>query len=252
MSEDVFDEVGFGQNDEGIGDKVESYKGKKKEIHRISLAWWEGWSDNAFSESNLNQKTPKMIACKRVYVEGVGYVVVTSPEIAKIAGTEPRKTLGTIVIKWPTNLDGSINKELFQAGKFLVLPWVFSGDKYKSLKTIHEVAGWHLGKHDILVSITSNKDEKYQDLTFNNCGDNLFRALLTNPKAAKLIEKIRGRINEVSGDEIKQAMGRIMTPDQLREKMGSGGDSMAGASGDDGAGIASGEQIEGLLDNMDV
>lgn len=251
MSEDVFDEVGFGQNDEGIGDKVESYKGKKKEVHRISLAWWEGWDSDDFGETNLDGETPKMIACKRVYVEGAGYVVVTSPEIAKIAGSEPRKTLGTIVIKWPTNADGSINKDAFSKGKVMVLPWVFSGDKYKNLKTIHEVAGWHLGKHDVLVSMTSNKDEKYQDLTFNNCGDSLFRALLKNPKAKGLVEKIKTRIHEVATEELKQAMGRVMTPEQLREKMGSG-DGVAGASGDDGAGIASGEQIEGLLDNMEV
>lgn len=249
MSLDQLDEIGFGDNDEGVGDKQESYKGKKGEVHRISIALWHGHADEEFGVDNLNQKTARFFKCKRVYLEGVGYVIVTSPEITKIAGKDPREAVGTIVIQWPTNPDGSISKERLAKGNIRVLPWVFSGERYKALRTMHEIAGHHLGKHDILVSMNSNKDEKYQDLTLNACGDSLLRTILGKEKDHKLRKKIVDKIREVYSAEMERALGRNMTPAELREKMGDGD---GGGGPVDGAGVASGEDVDSMLDGMDL
>lgn len=252
-ADDYFEEIGIGEGDEGLGDKNETYKANKKEKHRVSLALWPGFDSDDFSVENLDAPTPKFLTVKRVYVEGVGYVIATSAEIIKLSGKEVRKGVGTIIIQWPTNPDGTINSDMFKAGKYRVLPWVFAPDKYQKITSQQSASGWPLGKHDLTVFMTSNRDEKYQDFDVNVVNDSLFRKLLENPKAKPMVEKLLEKIRDAVPD-LKKAMGRVLTPDELREKMGKsdggGGGSSSGPV--DSAGMSSGEDIDNLLDNMDV
>jgi hypothetical protein len=251
-NEDYFEEIGIGEGDEKIGDKTESYKANKKEKHRVSLALWDGYDGDDFGVDNLDQPTPKFLVAKRVYVEGAGYVIVTSPEILKVAGKEPRKCVGTVIVKWPTNPDGTINTDMFKAGKYQVLPWVFGPDKYQKITSQQSASGWPLGKHDLTVFMTSGKDEKYQDFEVNVTNDNLFRKLLGNPKAKPMIDQLMGKI-QACVPELKKVMGRILTPDELREKMGRSGGGGGSSDGPvDSAGMSSGEDVDSMLDEMDV
>lgn len=248
--DDVFEEIGIGEGDDNIGDKTESYKANKKEKHRVSLALWDGYDGDEFTVKNLDQPTPKFLVAKRVFVEGAGYVIVTSPEILKISGQEPRKCVGTVIIKWPTNPDGTINTDMFKAGKYQVLPWVFGPGKYQKITSQQSASGWPLGKHDLTVFITSDKEEKYQDFDVNVTSDNLFRKLLENPKAKPMVTTLMSRVQDCV-PELKKIMGRVMTPDELREKLGKGGGGQNSGPVDN-AGMSSGEDIDNLLDDMDV
>lgn len=252
-TEDAFSDVGFGENDDDVTDRVEEYKGKKGQRHRLSMGWWNGHEKNDFSSKNLDQKTPKMRRAKRVYCgEGIGYVVVTSPEIVKVSGKQPKEVLGTIIIQWPTDEKGALIGESFRKGKFKVLPWVLNAEKFHKLKDIHEITNNHLGKCDVLVSMPGNKEEKFQDLNFTAISnDNLFRKLLeTDKEGAKAhVKNIMDAVNALTDAKaVENAMGRIMTPQELREKMGQGGIS----SPDESEGISSGEDVDNLLDGMDV
>lgn len=249
-NDDYFEEIGIGEGDDNLGAKTETYKANKKEKHRVSLALWPGYDSDDFSVENLDAPTPKFITCKRVYVEGVGYVIASSSEIIKLSGQEVRKHVGTIIIKWPTNPDGTINSDMFKAGKYQVLPWVFAPDKYQKITSQQSASGWPLGKHDLTVFMTSNRDEKYQDFDVNVVNDNLFRKLLENPKAKPMVDKILEQVRDTM-PELKKAMGRVMKPDELREKMGKA-EGSGGGGPVDNAGMSSGEDIDNLLDDMDV
>lgn len=252
-NDDYFEEIGIGEGDEHIGDKTETYKANKKEKHRISLAFWPGYDGDDFGVENLDAPTPKFLTVKRLYIDGVGYILATSGEIIKISGKEVRKGVGTIIVKWPTNPDGTINADMFKKGAYQVLPWVFAPDKYQKITSQQSASGWPLGKHDLTVFMTSNRDEKYQDFDVNVVNDNLFRKLLGNPKAKPMVDDIMQKIRDCV-PELKKAFGRVLTPDELREKMGRSSDSGGTGTGGpvDNPGMSSGEDIDNLLDNMDV
>ena len=58
MGLNQLDEIGFSENDDGVGDKQESYKGKRGETHRISMALWHGHDDKDFGEKIYREHHP--------------------------------------------------------------------------------------------------------------------------------------------------------------------------------------------------
>ncbi len=145
-------EFGFGAGDDNIGGKGNRLKLKEGETYRLSFAWWPGLE---LGKPELDADSPKFIGCKRFYIPGVGYFQDKGPEYAKLAGSASKMSIATVVIKWPTDSAGNLDKAKFQSGGFTVASWIFSQDKYKVIQQNH--IEYPLGSCDIRVSCTDTQ-----------------------------------------------------------------------------------------------
>lgn len=206
-------EFGFGENDSAISQRNQRYKGEQGRTDRLSIAWWP-IEDGRL---NMDVSSPRFIGVQRVYIKDVGYVMATSPEIVKLAGQSPRYAIGTIIVKWPTNKDGIIDKRRVYSD-FEVMPWVFGQSRYDDLKRLHK--DWPLGYHDFTFACT---DTSFQKGTLTPCKESLLRAIMDPEKNDEAVLAIRHRIVEgVQAIEknIKNSLARELTLDQIREKLG--------------------------------
>jgi len=238
---DGFTEFGFGDGDDGIGVKSEKFKGETNHTYRVSFAWWPGLDEGQVDlseERDGKRTTCKFVAAKRHYFEGVGYVLDGGPEFTKVANQAPRTAIGTVLIVWPTDSKGVLDKDRLKKGDFKVVPWIFSEDKYGSFSPIH--TEFHFASHDLQIKCT---DTKYQKMTFIPCGNSLLKKLVDSEKAASHVKRIVEQTLEVVGN-LKNEIGRKLTLDELREKLGQGGAVSAAGTGEATA------DIDGMLDDM--
>jgi hypothetical protein len=143
MSTEGFTTFEMGTDDEGIGIKSKRWAGETGRTARFSFIWWEG-SEDGKPELEGN---PKFAAAQTHFINTVGYVINQGPEYTKLAGAPPRQRVATVIIVWPTDKGGNVDKVRLAAGEAEVMAWVFSGDKYKNLKRIH--GEFPLHSHDI-------------------------------------------------------------------------------------------------------
>lgn len=234
----AYQEIGFGQNDENLGSKSNRFKAKEGEKYRISFGLWAGLEDG---KPNLDAPTPRFIGVKRLYIQGAGYFIDKGPEYVKLAGGPSKMAIGTIIIVWPTDSAGTLDKGRFQNGDFKVCEWIISVDKYRNIEQNH--AEFPLGQHDLTLSCT---DTQYQKITISPCRENLFRKILEKDgeRAAKIIESIKA-----AAENLQSSMAADLTIDQIREKLGRGNASSptGRASGTSGA---SGADFDNMLDDI--
>jgi len=201
--------IGFGQNDNKVLRKTNNFKAQGGNSYHLSLAWWPG-----FEGGNLDFEatSPHFMAKNRVYIKGVGYVVATGSEFNEIAGNTPRTAIATIVVKWPTDKKGALNKAALKNGDYEVLIWVMGRDKYSQLADIHAESSF--GEGDLKVSCT---DTNFQKMTFIPKRNNLLKTLVdaNNPIAKDILEQVKGLASEV-----ENSIGRNLTLDSVREKLG--------------------------------
>ncbi len=229
-----FMEIGFGQNDDSFQSKGTRYKGKEGRTDRLSLVWWP-MEDG---KPNLDAKTPKFIGAPRVYIKGVGYVLCKSAEYAKIAGQAAKKSVATIVIQWPTDDKGSLDKNNIQSG-FKVLSWCFSKGRYEQLARLH--GEWPLGAHDFTFACS---DTQYQKGDFTPCRESLFKMLMEKEGAEAIQKRILSGIAEVESG-IQNELARDLTLDQIREALGVESSAVTGVVADAGV-------VDDMLDNLGV
>jgi len=239
---DGFMEFGFGSGDDAVGRKSEKFKGEAGRTYRVSFCWWPGIEDG---KMNLDAETPKFVGAKRFYFEGVGYIIDGGPEMQKLAGNPPRLAITTVLVLWPTNNKGAIDKDRLRTGDFKVLPWIFSEDKYRSFSPVH--AEFPFSHHDLTIQCT---DSKFQKMTFSPCRDNLLRKMTEKDAASEHVARIIADTQRIIGN-IRGEIGREMNLDTLREKLGHGG----GGGGGGGAATASGSSgatadIDALVDDI--
>jgi hypothetical protein len=210
--------MGFEEFDMGNDNKYTSknmrYKGREGETDRLSFVWFEGTVDG----SPDLETAPKFIGAQRLYHPEVGYVIDDGPEFNKISvatGGRPSKlAVATVVVQWPTDRNGQIEKSRLSKGDFSVLPWIFSKDKYQSLKKTH--SKFHFGAHDISVDCS---DGQYQKMTFTPERDNLLSLFLKkNPEMA---EKVLAQTQEVING-IRRSIAQELTLDEFKERLGRG------------------------------
>ena len=232
-------EFGFGEGDEKIGAKSKRYKAKEGNTDRVSLAWWP---DKA-GAPDLTAATPKFIGCKRLYIEGVGYVMDKGPEYAKLAGQASKTHVGTVMVVWPTDSKGGIDKSRFDANDFDVVTWIMSTDKYRTIESRH--MEFHLGSHDLTLKCT---DTQFQKIDVGPCKESLLAKILAKSpeRAALLLEAIATAIADLPND-----LAQDLTIDQIRDKMkgksgGGGGASPAVFSGSSN----SSPDFDNLLDDV--
>jgi hypothetical protein len=232
----------FGEGDEHIGQKTKSWKGEKDNSYRFSFVWFDGLDKGT---PDLTKAAPQFTGAPCNYLQGVGYFVNQGPEYTKIAGQPPRNRAATIIVVWPTDKDGDIDKSRLGKGDVDVQAWVFSDDTFKQLKKINKQ--FPLGSHDLGVTCT---ETQYQKLTFISCTDNLLASFLTKPQAKAFTDKIINKAMTVFGD-INTYIGKEMTIQQIREKQ-------AGATGAPGRAAApaavlaesTAADLDNLVDNL--
>jgi len=235
-----FQQFGFGENDGNVGSKGKRLKMSKGEIVRVSFLWWPGLDEG---KPNLDAVTPGFTGAPRHYLKGVGYFINQGPEYTKIAGEAPKTRINTIIIKWPLKSGGKLDAEGIQAGNFEAMYWVFDPDKYEELKPIH--GEWHLGSHDLTIKCT---DQDFQKMAFSPCKDSVLRKLLEKGTDHPLVQQILQagqRLIPGVNDEV----GKIMSLDQIREKLAGGG-TAGGTGGSPVNDAVATEEIDGALDDL--
>lgn len=224
-----FSDFTFDEGDRKLSNNTKRLKFKNGETVRISFAWFPTNDNNEYDLTS----NPRFRGGNRIWVNGVGYVVASSPEVAKITGGTPKMTVATVVVVWPTDKNGTIDKNRMKNGECDVIPWVFSKRKYSELKAV--ASEWPLGEHDLKITCT---EEQYQQTTLTNCRENFLYKL--QQKGGTTFTDIMERVESVAND-LNSFIGNEYTVDQLKEKMG-----MATASPTENTT----EEVDDLIDNM--
>lgn len=236
-----FQTFSFGEGDGHIGNKQKPWKAEAGRSYRLSFAWFPisdgGMLEMGQADSGL---APKFFGGPTNFIPGAGCVMNQGPEWTKLAGEPPRTRIATVMVIWPVDSKGTLDKARIQAGDFEVVPWVISGDKYRNLEQLHRE--FPFNEHDITVNCT---DTQFQKLTFSPCKDNLLRSIVLEPKAAALAKKVAEQVGTLTAS-VQGFIGRSLTIAQIQEKMSGG---PGGAPIDAAETVASGN-IDGLVDNI--
>jgi hypothetical protein len=230
-----FTQFGFGRDDDNVGGNKKRFKAQEGRRYRISFAWWKGVEDG---DLKMDEDTCEFVGAPRNYIPGVGYIINRGPEYTKIAGDAPRMAIGTIIVAWPLDSKGNLDKAAIAAGDVDVCPWIFSQQKYKNLEPIHKE--FHFGEHDVTITC---EDTQYQKLAFSPCKDSILAKVRS--KGGSLWESIVQQVAQVSAT-IQGEIGRELTLDQIREKMSG---APAGGASAPAAAVAT-EDIDNLVDNL--
>jgi hypothetical protein len=230
-----FQDFTFDSGDDTVGKKTDRYKGKEGETDRVSFVWFQTDEDG---HPQLDEKV-RFTGCERHYVQGVGYFLNKGPEFSKIAGGPPKQAVATIMVVWPSDSRGRLDAEAFKRGEgYKVVAWVFAADKYDQLKRRNDEHP--LNECDMILACT---DTQFQKMDISPARESLFRKLYEsqNEKGKSIAKAILDEVENVEKN-LRQTLARDLTLDQLREKMGG---ATAGPVAD-----ASGEDVDGLLDNL--
>jgi rubredoxin len=238
---DGFQQFGFGQDDGGVSKKGKRLKMDKGEVARVSMLWWPGLAEG---KPDLDAPTPGFSGAPRHYLKGVGYFVNRGPEFTKIAGEPPKTRINTLLVKWPMRSNGKLDAEAIQEGNFQVLYWIFDPDKYDEIKPIH--AEWHFGSHDLKIKCT---DAGFQKMSFSPCKDSVLRKLMEKGTDHPLVQTII-RLGQGLLPGLNDEVGRVMTLDQIREKLGSGGGGGGAPTGSPVNDAVATEEIDDALDDL--
>lgn len=232
-----FTQFGFGQNDSSVGKKRGRLKMEKGQVARVSCLWWPGLEKG---QPDMDSPTPGFVGAPRHYMKGVGYFINKGPEYTKIAGEEPKVRIATLIVKWPM-VGQKLDQTAISNNEFEVLYWVFDEGKYDEIKPIH--TEWPLGSHDLTITCT---DAGFQKMSFSPCRDNVLRKFIEkggyeSPIVQSIIEQGQRLLAGIQGE-----IGREMTIDQIREKLGGGGGGVAAPISD----ASSNVDIDDALDSL--
>jgi hypothetical protein len=229
------DEFTIDEGDDKYASKVNRFTAQERK-YRVSIAWWPGFSEGTL---DLDAKSPKFGGGKRYYIEGVGSVLF-KPGFKEIVGEDPKRVIVTVAVIWPTDEEGTVQKEALKDGKFQVLPWVLSQQKYRDITTKHRE--WPLGAHDVLVDC---EDSQYQKMTFSPLRESLLRKFRDSDKedVQAFYKRIIASVQEAVPN-LKESMGQDLSPEKLREKMGKSTTPTNAPKG------SSDGEVDGMLDDI--
>lgn len=191
----------------------------------------------------LDTSTVRFKAVDASYKEGMGYVAwpkTIEPSEKDVWAKLPEKRtyVMSVLLVYPTDREGTVEKDRISTGWY-VKPWRFSPDKYETLKRINKKL---LSREDGSSLATTDlnftcKEPKFQNIVIEDAGpaiwiknDKFKRAVLE--KAAEFYPKLNPF--------------RVLTTDELREKLGIGGGGGGAAPGSD----AAGEDYSNILSNI--
>jgi hypothetical protein len=214
MSNGAFKIFTFGDGDDHIGQKSKPWKGEGGNSYRFSFIWYDGLDKGT---PDLTQAAPRFTGAPCNYLQGVGYFVNAGPEYTKIAGQPPRNRVATIIVVWPTDKSGDIDKTRLGKGDIEVQAWVFSDEVFKNLKKINKE--FPFSAHDLSVTCT---ETQFQKLTYTPCKDSMLATFMAKPVAKPIVDKVMMKAQDVLAN-INSYIGREMTVQQIREKLAGGG-----------------------------
>ena len=230
-TQDGFVDFSIGSGDEFVGKKTKRFKGKEGETYRVSFVW--------HGKDKEGNTTTRFTGCERHYMQGVGYFLHKGPEYSRIAGGPPKQAVATIIVVWPTDKHGRLDKEAFARGEgYEVKPWVFSADRYNQLARRN--VEFPLHEYDLTMACT---DTQYQKMDLSPCRESLYVQLLNADKdmAKRIVENIQREVQEIE-KTIRSDMARDLSIEQIREKLG--GSTATPTSG------GAAENVDDLLDNL--
>ena len=191
----------------------------------------------------MDQAGPIFVKEDANFIPNVGYVINKGPEYTKLAGGEaPRSRIGSVIVVWPTDKQGTVDKSALQRGEMEILPWIISGDKFVSLKAINKE--FPFGSHDFTLNCS---DGQFQKMTFTPCRESLLKSLLGNPKAKEITDTLIAKAQSIAGN-INDHIGREMTIQQIRDKLAGGGGGGGGSVSPVDT-MASGD-VDSMVDNL--
>ena len=173
------------------------------------------------------------------YQPGVGYVV---SRLGKDGGEadavwdklgEPKLYFASLLLLYPTDEEGNLDKDGIKAGRWKVVPWRFGKNVYESIWKLNDTFRQNdlsIANQDLKLEC---KDAQYQNITIQGAGpalwqksDNFKKQVLD--KALPFYDKL--------------IPFREMTTEQLRAKLGLGESAVQDVSSD--------ENFQELLDNV--
>ena len=242
-----FQEFSFGQGDGGLTGRTKRFKAEAGSTYRISFVWFDGLMDGKLNFGTPEAPAaPKFLGAQVHYIAGAGYIINKGPEYTALAGDAPRARIGTVIIVWPTDKNGKLDKARLANNEDEVVRWIFSSDKYRSLQQIHDE--FPLSQHDVTLSCT---DSGFQKMTFTPCKESLLKTLSGNPAAAEHVARLISQAAQVATD-IQSDIGQDMTISQIQEKLaGAGITTTASAPAGSSVAASSGDiddYVDGLLD----
>jgi hypothetical protein len=178
------------------------------------------------------------------YQEGLGYCISRlgkdGPEADAVWKKlpEPKITFTTLLLVYPTDRQGNIDKEKLATG-WHIIPWRFHKGVYEGIWKLNkglEENGTSIASQDVKLEC---KVQEYQNIDVQFCGPAVWQ------KSPKFKEVVLGKAMELYD---KLIPFREMTTDQLRSKLGMGGSAVgsAGIGGD----ATSGTDFADLLENV--
>lgn len=240
---DPFREFEVGEDDDDLArDDKEKFNPQKDETYRVSMAWWQQVKVDGRQQFKMDGAKPRMLQTKILYGgKGIGYAIYKGPEYARLLGKDPEDRIATVVVSWPVfrkgGNAGKTDPDLFKAGRYEVLPWIFSKHKYQQVLRAHNTKP--LGRGDLRITCTN---AQYQHLEMGSYEDSYLRKIMESKP--ELFEEIRLRVTEVAG-KLKKHLGTDYTLEDLREKMG-----VEGGQPEMGEVATSGEDFDDLIDGL--
>lgn len=220
---DGFMEFSMGEGDEKVGKRNKRFTAEAGRTYRVTFVSFSKYGEDGLPTEDA---LIKYSGCDRIYIKGVGNVLADNPALSEWG--QPKQSVATIICVWPTDKDGDLDATSYKAGKgWTVQPWIFSADKYQTIRTGNKK--FSLRKSDL--SITCS-DATYQKMTFGPENECLLNKYLESGKpefvavAKKIIAEARAMAATLQGELAKK-----MTPQQVREALGGAGESPAVGGG---------------------
>lgn len=210
--------------DDKIGKKTKRFTGETGRSYRVTPCWLSvkkddgSWDDAAAwnKDGTINENAQvRYTGCERVYKPGVGYFLYKGPAYAQFG--QPKQSVATLLLVWPTDKDGDLDAVSYKNGKgWSVQPWVFSPDKYQTMKAQNK--RFPFLRNDLSISCT---DSTYQKMTFTPEGENLLQKYLSSdkPEYREIAKRIRADIL-AAAQNIQRDLARDLTVDQIKEALG--------------------------------
>lgn len=234
-----FMDFSIGSGDDRIGKKATRFKPEAGRTYRVSLAWFKDVGEDGVPSTDPSNL--RFTGCERIYKPGVGYFLYKGPAYAEFG--QPKQSVATVMVIWPTDKNGDLDAASFKAGTgYQVMPWIFSPDKYKDIGRIHNK--FSLLEHDLSMTCT---DATYHKMTFTPENNNLlFKLLGQEGQLREAADRIMAEAKTIA-DGIHRELARDLTVDEIREKLG--GEAETPVNGG-GAVANTSKEVDNLLDGL--
>ncbi len=217
------------------------------------------------SEKESYDLSPRWIGRETAYAEGLGKIIVGSPEVKKFLESKNiqiKPKFGTVIMSWPLDEDGKVNMKRVMKDPMSVEiePFVVARDKYAAITGKHK-DGLYLWENDFLAALEKGKKDTFQAWVFDpllpkhgtGCQ---FRKLLeaaekgTEPAFRTLVNSLIERIIEAT-ENVLPAMGKeYKTVAEIQAKFKAGkGQSLSETSEVESA--AADVNVDALLNSLD-